>query len=104
MQKSKKTNVEIYTGGGITRQVFSKIISSEDYEPKKGTIICLIVGMELCLDDALDLLNAAGFTLSHSIVGDCIVEDFIKKGEFDLNSINLALDEYGVPPLGWKPR
>jgi len=104
MNKSKKTNVEIYTKGQITRQVFSKIISNEDYCPKKPTILCLIIGMELCLDDALDLLNSAGFTLSNSIRLDKIVKHFIENENFDLDEINFKLDEYGEIPLGWQPR
>lgn len=104
MNKSNKTNVEIYTAGGITRQVFSKIISSDAYLPKKQTIFCLIIGMELCLDDALDLLNAAGYTLSNSIMSDCILKRALRNGHLNLDEINRELDENSEPILGWKPR
>ena len=104
IQRSNKTNVEIYTSGGITRQVFSKIISKDDYLPKKETIICLVIGMELDLDDALDLLSSAGYTLSDSLTCDCVVKNAIEEGRYDLDEINAELDFYREPILGWKPR
>ena len=104
INKSKKSNVEIYTASGITRQVFSKIISYDDYEPKKETIICLIIGLELCLDDALDLLNAAGYTLSNSILFDVIIKGEISKSNYDINLINEILDSYNLQIIGWNPR
>lgn len=104
VNNSNKTNVEIYTKGGITRQVFSKIISDKNYLPKKGTIISLIIGLELDLDDALTLLNSAGYTLSSSILFDSLIKDFLGEGNYDLDEINMTLNEHGLPLLGWKPR
>jgi len=103
MAKYNKNSVEIYTKGGITKQVFSKIISY-DYEPKKPTIISLIIGLELDIDDALDLLQEAGYTLSNSLRFDSIVKTFITLKNYDLIAINIELEKYGIPILGWKPR
>ena len=104
LNKSKKTNVEVYTKGGITRKLFSKIVSEDGYTPKKSTILCLIIGMELDIDDALDLLNAAGYTLSNSIRLDKIVKAYVEIREFDINKINEELEHFNEPLLGWKPR
>lgn len=104
LNKSKKTNVEVYTKGGITRKLFSKIVSEDGYMPKKSTILCLIIGMELDIDDALDLLNAAGYTLSNSIRLDKIVKAYVEIREFDINKINEELEHFNEPLLGWKPR
>ena len=102
--ESNKSNVEVYTKGGITRQLFSKIISTKDLIPTKGTIICLIIGMELPYLDAIELLQSAGYVLSKSILFDAIVMKYLKRGIYDLDLINDELDENNLPLLGWKPR
>ena len=43
------TNVEIYKRANIRRQLFSKIISNKDYQPKKETAIVLALAMPLIL-------------------------------------------------------
>ena len=104
MNKTHMTNAEIYKAAGITRQVFSKIISFKDYLPKKETILCLIIGMKLCLDDAIDLLDTAGYSLSDSLKVDKIVKNHILENNYDLDDINYELDRIGAPIIGWKPR
>lgn len=104
LNESNKSNVEVYRAGGITRQVFSNIISNKNLIPKKDTIICLIIGMELNYIDAIDLLHSAGYTLSKSIVFDVVINKYLKKGIYDLLKINDELEERQCPLLGWKPR
>ena len=102
--ESGKSNVEVYTKGGISRQVFSKIISTPNFIPRKDTIISLIIGMELCYSDAIELLNSAGYTLSRSLVFDSVIIKYLKKRIYDLDIINDELNERQCPLLGWKPR
>ena len=72
--------------------------------PKKDTVICLIIGMELPFIDAMKLLESAGYALSKSIVFDVVVTKYLKKEIFDLDIINNELAERQCPLLGWKPR
>ena len=104
INRSGKTNSEIYLCSGITKQVFSKIISNDTYQPKKSTIFCLIIGLELNLDDALDLLNAAGYTLSNSIIMDQVIKNCIERKRYDIIKVNDALISSGCPLIGWQPR
>lgn len=104
LNESGKTNVEVYAKGGITRQVFSNILSKKNLIPRKDTVICLIIGMELNYVDATNLLMSAGYALSKSIVSDVVVMKYLKRGEYDLDAINDELDERGCSLLGWKPR
>lgn len=104
LNESGKTNAEVYTKGGITRQVFSNILIKKDSIPRKDTVICLIIGMELNYVDALYLLSCAGYTLSKSIVSDVVVMKYLKRGIYDIDLINAELDERGCSLLGWKPR
>lgn len=104
INRSGKSNADIYKCAGITKQVYSKIISSESYEPKKATIICLIIGLKLDMDDALDLLNAAGYTLSRSKVLDLVIIDAIESKQYDIIKINESLLNANCPLIGWNPR
>ncbi len=104
LNESGKSNAEVYTKGGITRQVFSNILIKKDSIPRKDTVICLIIGMELNYVDALNLLGCAGYTLSKSIVSDVVVMKYLKRGIYDIDLINAELDERGCSLLGWKPR
>ena len=104
LNESGKTNVEVYTQGQISRQVFSNIFSRKDMIPKKDTVICLIIGMELDYQDGLKLLSAAGYTLSRSIVFDVVVSKYLRNHIYDIDIINAELNERNCPLLGWKPR
>ena len=104
LNESGKSNSEVYTKGGITRQVFSNILIKKDSSPHKDTVICLTIGMELNYVDALNLLGSAGYTLSKSIVFDVVVMKYLKRGIYDIDLINAELDERGCSLLGWKPR
>ena len=102
--ESKKDNAEIYKKAGITRQVFSKIVSNKDMIPTKMTLISLCIGLELSLTESKELIVSAGYSLSRSIMLDVIVMKYIKEGIYDLSLINNELYEYGCPLLGWHPR
>ena len=102
--ESGKSNSEVYNKGGISRQVFSNIFTKKDFIPKKDTVICIIIGLELPYNQAIRLLECAGYTLSRSIVLDTVVMKYFKRGIYDLFEINAELDERGCPLLGWKPR
>ena len=104
LNESGKNNVDVYTKGGITRQVFSKILCNRDSVPKKDTVICLVIGLELPFEKAKILINSAGYALSRSIVFDSVVIKYLKKGIFDLNTINDELESRQCALLGWKPR
>lgn len=66
-------SADIYNRGGITRQVFSKIMCTPTLIPKKETVICLCIGLRLPLFEAQALLKTAGYILSESIALDYIV-------------------------------
>ena len=101
---SEKTNAEVYRKGGISKQVFSKVLSDKDMIPTKQTILCLIIGMHLDLEQARLLLLSAGYALSNSIALDAVFIRHLRKGDYDLLSINNDLDANHCPLLGWHPR
>jgi len=94
------TDVETYRRANIDRRLFSKIRSNPKYQPKKKTAIALAIALKLNLDETLDLLATAGFTLSKSNLFDVIIQFFIESGNYNIFEINQVLFEYGEETLG----
>lgn len=94
------TDVEAYKNANLDRKLFSKIRSNPNYKPSKKTAIALAIGLRLNLDETLDLLSTAGYTLSRSSRFDIIIEYFILNGYKNIYDINLALADFEQETLG----
>lgn len=91
---------DVYKRANIDRKLFSKIKSNLNYNPTKRTVLALAIGMELNLDETVDLLRSAGLAFTPAGVFDRIVEYCIAHHFYNIIDINLMLFENDQPTLG----
>jgi len=100
IDKTGKKDSEIYKKANVDRKHFSKIRNNKNYKPSKPTALAFAVALELDLEQTKDLIARAGFALSHSSKFDIIVEFFIKKKNYNIHEINMALFDFDQSLLG----
>ena len=100
IDRTGKKDSEIYKKANVDRKLFSKIRNNKNYKPSKSTALAFAIALELDLDETKDFIGRAGYALTHSSKFDIIVEYFIKKRNFNIHEINLALFEFDQSLLG----
>ncbi len=94
------TDPEVYKRANVDRKLFSKIRCSEEYIPKKKTIVAFAIALRLNLDDTKDLLASAGYTLTNNSKADVIVRFCLENGIYDIFEVNSFLFEFHQQILG----
>lgn len=90
---------EVYKRAEVSRQLFSRILNTPDYQPTKSTAIQLALGLQLDLAQTQKLLAAAGYALTRSSKADLVVQYYIERKIYSVTFINAALNDCGLPLL-----
>ena len=91
---------QFYNYANINRSMFWGMKHHPDQIPKKTNVLACVIGLRLDYDQAIDLLQRAGMTLSKYYETDLIVEYFIRKKKYDIDEINALLYEKELTLLG----
>ena len=90
---------EVYKRANIDRRLFSKIRGDVDYVPSKKTTIAFCMALQLELEEAKKLLEAAGYALSTASRFDLIIMYLIENKEYNIHFANIVLEDYGEGTL-----
>lgn len=93
----KLDNATVYKKAFIDKKFFSKIISKRDYVPKKPTVMALGLALELEIRQYEDFLASAGYAFMPSSKFDLIIKYCVLNKIYNIISIDLILDSYGLP-------
>ncbi len=85
---------DVYKRANIDRKLFSKIRCSENYLPKKNTVLALAIALELDIKETEDLLARADHALNPGNLTDVIVRYFIESRYYNMIDIEMTLYEY----------
>ncbi len=99
-RKKYSKQTEFCQHAGLSPQLFTMMKANPTYLPHKNNAFACVIALELNPDEAEKLLKKASYTFSRSSLTDLIVRFFLEKGVYDINRINIVLDEYGQHPLG----
>ncbi len=103
IRRKQMTNAEVYKNANLDRRLFSKIISNEDYTPRKNTVLALAISLRLNLEETQELLRSAGYAISHSSKADLIIEYYILHQEnkyYNIDDLNFLLFQHNQVQLG----
>ena len=94
------TDAQCYKKANVDRKLFNKIKNVQGYHPGKPTVFAFAVALELNLAETKEMLEKAGFALTHSSKMDIVVEYFIQNKRYNILEINEVLFEFDLPLLG----
>jgi hypothetical protein len=91
--------VKLYQYIGVSKSVFSKIRSNQNYQPDKDTVFKFAIGLKLKLETGIDLLASAGFNFKVSSHRDLVIRHCLSLRKYDLMMIDELLIQFNEKPL-----
>lgn len=91
-------NSEVWKKANLSKQYFSKLMNAQ-INPTKGKLLAIAVALHLNMDETKDMLMMAGYAMSPCNKSDLVVAYFIRRKEYNMFEIEIALDDLGLPTL-----
>ena len=99
MDAKGMTAPRVYSDAGYDRKLFSKIQSDPEYHPRKYTVVRFALALKLNPEETEDLLNAAGFALSRSMLVDLVIAYCIANNMRSVWEVNSILENWGLETI-----
>lgn len=100
IDRSGRTDADVYKHANVDRRLFSKIRSNPRYNPSKTLVLAFAISLQLDLEDTQYLLETAGFALSSSNITDTVVAYCIRHNIYDIYQVNSLLFHFDGMLLG----
>ena len=88
-----------YKRAGVSRQVYSRIVSFDDSSVDKQTAMLFCIGLQLTMSEAELLLKSAGYAFSDTIPTDMLFSFCIKQKIWNLKDVNALFAKCKLPPV-----
>lgn len=88
-----------YERCGVSRQVYSKIISHPDRGVAKRTVMQLCIGLRLSREEADGFMESAGYSFSPSIYEDVVFSWCLDHAVYNIFDVNELLVTGNCPPV-----
>lgn len=88
-----------YKRAGVSRQIYSRIVSSDGSTVDKRTAMRFCVGLQLEMEEAELLMKAAGYAFSATLPEDEVFSYCIKHKIWNLEDINDIMVQSGLKPI-----
>ena len=88
-----------YKRAGVSRQVYSRIVSFDDSAVDKQTAMLFCIGLQLTMSEAELLLKSAGYAFSDTIPTDMVFSYCIKQKIWNLKDIDALFAKCKLPPV-----
>lgn len=96
MKERDLTPRTVYQRAHMDRKLFSKIISTPDYRPRKKTVCALVLALHLDQVTSKPFVKRAGYILSSGSKFDLVIRYCIEHALYDIMNVNMLLLEAGV--------
>jgi hypothetical protein len=91
--------VELYQSIDISRALFSKIRTDDNYRPERKTVYLFIIGMRLNMEEAIELMKGAGYIFHSGDKTSWVIHHCIGNGIFNKSIVDDILIHNQENPL-----
>jgi len=86
-------------GGYFSKSILSDMNNNFEFKPGKNVCIIICLTLKLNMDETLDMLGRAGYTLSRCIKEDLYIKSCIQNKRYDVPAISRDMKSKGYNPL-----